>query len=199
MSGTGLRDSPTGPEPPARPAAEPPVGRVELTGLRAAALSVQEALTAVTRPGVGGTAVFVGTVRDNDADPAGPRAVTALDYSAHPDADRILAEVATEVAREVAAEAGAGPAVLLAVLHRTGSLAVGEVAIVAAAGAAHRGEAFTACRRLVDKVKTRVPIWKREHLADGSATWVGMPQALTGSGGSAGARTESPRREPAPP
>ena len=127
-------------------------------------------LAAVTRPGIGGTAVFVGTVRDNDADPAGPRAVTSLDYSAHPDAARVLAAVAAEVAGEVA-----GPAVLLAVLHRTGSLAVGEVAIVAAAGAAHRGEAFTSCRRLVDEVKGRVPIWKREHLADGTATWVGMP------------------------
>lgn len=146
-------------------------GVVVLTGLRDTPLTVQEVLAAVSRPGVGGTAIFVGTVRDNDADPAGARGVISLDYSAHPDAARVLAAVVAEVA----AGPGGGPDVVLAVLHRTGSLAVGEVAIVAAAGAAHRGEAFSVCRRLVDEVKGRVPIWKREHLADGSATWVGMP------------------------
>lgn len=153
-------------------------GAVVLTGLRGTPLSVQEVLDAVTRPGVGGTALFVGTVRDNDADPAGARGVTSLDYSAHPGAARVLAEVAAEVAAGEGSRVpgqGGGPDVLLAVLHRTGSLAVGEVAIVVAAGAVHRGEAFGACRRLVDEVKGRVPIWKREHLADGSATWVGMP------------------------
>ena len=160
--------------PPDRAAPVPAAGgAVVLTGLRDTPLSVHEVLAAVSRPGVGGTAVFVGTVRDNDADPAGARGVTALDYSAHPDAARVLAAVAAEVA----AGADGGPAVVVAVLHRTGSLAVGEVAIVAAAGAAHRNEAFSVCRRLVDEVKGRVPVWKREHLADGSATWVGMPGA----------------------
>lgn len=165
-------------------------GAVVLTGLRDTPLSVEEVLAAVSRPGVGGTALFVGTVRDNDADPAGARGVTSLDYSAHPDAARVLAAVVTEVATEVAP----GPVVLLAVLHRTGSLAVGEIAIVAAAGAAHRGEAFSACRRLVDEVKGRVPIWKREHLADGSATWVGMPArpvpGVAGTGPAPGRRRD---------
>lgn len=146
---------------------------VALTGLRTASLSVAEVADAVSGPGVGGTALFVGTVRDNDADPRGARAVSGLDYSAHPDAARVLAEVAAEVAAEAA------DGTVLAVLHRTGPLLVGELAIVAAAGAAHRGAAFDACRQLVDEVKARVPIWKREHHVDGSASWVGMPETGT--------------------
>ncbi len=142
-----------------------------LTGLRTGPITVQEVLDAVSRSGVGGTAVFVGSVRDNDADPRGARAVSGLDYSAHPDAERVLAEVTAEVA--AAAPAGT----VVAVVHRTGSLAVGDLAIVAAAGSAHRGAAFDTCRRLVDEVKGRVPIWKREHHVDGSASWVGMPES----------------------
>jgi len=142
---------------------------VVLTGLRTTDLSVQEVLDAVSLPGVGGTALFVGTVRDNDADPRGARAVRGLDYSAHPDAERVLAQVSAEVA------AAAPSGTVVAVLHRTGSLVVGELAIVAAAGSAHRGAAFDTCRALVDEVKGRVPIWKREHHVDGSASWVGMP------------------------
>ncbi len=141
---------------------------VVLTALRGTPLSLAEVLDAISRPGVGGTALFVGTVRDNDAEPDGAHAVSGLDYSAHPDAARVLAEVAAEVA------GGAPDGTVLAVVHRTGSLAVGELAIVAAAGSAHRGAAFETCRRLVDEVKARVPIWKREHYVDGSASWVGM-------------------------
>jgi len=164
------------------PVVGPTGSRVVLAELRDSELSVAEVVAAVTGPTTGGTAVFVGTVRDNDADPAGARAVTGLDYSAHPDAEQVLARVAAEVGASVAAEVGAAAggsesvAVTLAVVHRTGSLPVGGIAIVAAAGAAHRGLAFTACHRLVDEVKVRVPIWKREHHVDGSAHWVGMPQ-----------------------
>ena len=166
--------------PPARGSG--PTGRVALTDLRSTELSVAEVVAAVTAADVGGTAVFIGTVRDNDADPGGARQVGGLDYSAHPDADQVLARVASEVA---AATTGG---VTVAVLHRTGALAVGEVAIVAAAGAAHRGAAFEACHRLVDEVKARVPIWKRERYLDGTTWWVGMPTAADGADGSGGQR-----------
>ena len=64
----------------------------------------------------------------------------------------------------------------LSVLHRTGDLAVGDLAVVCAASAPHRGEAFAACRKLIDRIKARVPIWKREHGPDG-AYWVGWQDA----------------------
>lgn len=160
-------------------------GSVALSGIRGQDLSAAEVTMAVARPGAGGTAVFVGTVRDT-AGPAGPDGavptvpgrVVGLDYSAHPDAAAVLARVAAEVA------AGCPDGVVLAVLHRTGSLDVGEPAIVAAASAPHRAAAFTACHALVDEVKARVPIWKRERGADGRTGWVGMPAARTGPAGS---------------
>jgi molybdopterin synthase catalytic subunit len=93
-----------------------------------------------------------------------------LDYEAY--ASMALAEM-NRIAAEIAAEA---PGLRLAVLHRTGSLGVGDVAIVCAASAPHRGEAYAACRALIDRVKARVPIWKREHGPDG-AYWVGWQDA----------------------
>jgi molybdopterin synthase catalytic subunit len=77
------------------------------------------------------------------------------------------------VAAGIAAEL---PGVRLAVTHRTGALAVGDVAVVCAASAPHRGEAYQACRALIDRVKSRVPIWKREHGPEG-AWWVGWEDA----------------------
>jgi molybdopterin synthase catalytic subunit len=139
-------------------------GRVALLDLRQAPLSVDEVLEAVRERGVGGTAVFVGTVRDDD----GGRGVTALGYSAHPSAAALLAEVAASVSR-------AHPGVILAAAHRVGDLAVGDVAVVVAAGAAHRAQAFAAARQLIDDVKAQVPIWKHQSFADGTQEWVGAP------------------------
>jgi molybdopterin synthase catalytic subunit len=82
----------------------------------------------------------------------------------------------TRIARELALEI---PGVRLAMLHRTGTLSVGDVAVVCAASAPHRGEAYRACRALIDRVKARVPIWKREHGPDG-AYWVGWQDARCG-------------------
>ena len=136
-------------------------GRV---ALRSAALSVDEALAAVSHPSVGGIAIFVGVVRDH----AEGRAVTRLDYEAH---DRLalreLANVATEVL-------GEQPDVRVYAAHRTGSLAIGDCAVVVAASAPHRAEAFAACRALIERIKERVPIWKKEFAADGSADWVNL-------------------------
>jgi molybdopterin synthase catalytic subunit len=110
--------------------------------------------------------VFLGMVRDhNDG-----RAVVKLEYEAYP--AMALAEM-KRIAEELTAET---PGVRLAVLHRTGPLVVGDVAVVCAASAPHRGEAYAACRGLIDRVKARVPIWKREHGPEG-AYWVGWEDA----------------------
>lgn len=116
---------------------------------------------AVAGAGHGGSAVFVGSVRDHHAG----RGVSRLDYSAYP-------PMAERVAREVLAEAGRRWPVRVVARHRIGQLAVGEVAIVVAVGSAHREAAFEACRWVVDELKGRVPIWKHEHYADGGAAWV---------------------------
>ncbi|MFO0629120.1 MAG: molybdenum cofactor biosynthesis protein MoaE [Polyangiales bacterium] len=134
--------------------------------IREAPLSVDEVLAAVQRPGAGGVALFVGAVRDENEG----RAVTRLEYEAYE--TMALAEM-----QRIAAEILAGdPALRLAVAHRVGALGVGDFAVVCAASAPHRGEAFAACRRLIDEVKARVPIWKREWGPDGPY-WVGWHDA----------------------
>lgn len=134
--------------------------------LRENALSVDEALAAVRAADAGGIALFVGTVRDhNDG-----RAVTLLEYEAY--GSMALKEM-TAIGDEIAAEISG---VRLAAHHRVGQLAVGDVAVICAASAAHRGEAFRACRLLIDRIKERVPIWKREHGPDGPY-WVGWQDA----------------------
>lgn len=135
---------------------------MRLLAVRSEPLSVDEAFAAVHGPAYGGVAVFVGTVRDHD----GGRHVDRLTYTAHPSAGERLAEVC-------AAVAAAYPQVRLAALHRVGELAVGELAVVVAAACPHRAEAFAAARRLIDEVKSGVPIWKQQAFADGSQEWVG--------------------------
>ena len=110
----------------------------------------------------GALVTFRGVVRNHDHG----LAVTSLEYSAHPDAVQFL----QDCCRAIAAETG----LRVAAAHRIGPLVVGDVALVAAVSAAHRGEAFAACERLVDLIKHTVPIWKRQHLADGATEWVGL-------------------------
>ena len=131
-------------------------------------LSVDAALAAVSHGGAGGVAIFVGTVRDHDDETGERRAVTSLDYSAHPQALAALERVATEVADVF-------PDVRLVAHHRVGHLEVGDLAVVVAAAAAHRDAAFVAARRLIDDLKAGVPIWKHQSFADGSDEWVGLP------------------------
>ena len=112
----------------------------------------------------GGLTLFVGRVRDHDHG----KGVTGLDYSAHPLALEKLREVCAQVAREHAVTG-------VAAVHRTGTLAIGDVAVIVATTAAHRGEAFTASRALIDTLKAEVPIWKHQRFEDGSDEWVGTP------------------------
>lgn len=119
---------------------------------------------AVSGPRAGAVVSFQGVVRDHDHG----RTVTKLEYEGHPTAAAVL--------REVAAEIAADPEVIaVAVSHRIGPLEVGDVALVAAVGTAHRAAAFAACARLVDEVKARLPIWKHQIFADGTDEWVNCP------------------------
>jgi len=127
-------------------------------------LSVAEHEAAVAHDGAGAVVSFSGVVRDHD----GGRGVVRLVYEAHPSAAEVLAQVAAEIAQDPAALG-------VAVSHRVGELAIGDVALVAAIATAHRREAFTLCARLVDEVKARLPVWKHQHFADGSDEWVNSP------------------------
>jgi molybdopterin synthase catalytic subunit len=129
-----------------------------------APLSVEDHLAAVSGAASGAVVVFSGVVRDHD----GGRSVVALEYEGHPSAGGVL-----EACR---AEIEAGPLVhAVAVSHRIGALTIGDSALVAAVSAAHRAEAFAACERLVDLVKERLPIWKRQVFPDGTDEWVNCP------------------------
>jgi len=139
-------------------------GVLRLLEVREEPLSVDEVFAAVSDPGAGGVALFVGTVRDHDGD----RGVVSLGYSAHPG---VLAELRT-VAEEVVA---AHPVRALAAVHRIGDLAVGDLAVVVGVACPHRGDAFAACRMLIDELKSRVPIWKHQVFDDGNQEWVGLP------------------------
>ena len=135
-----------------------------LVDIREQALSVDEVLAAVEDPRAGGVVSFTGVVRASDSG----KLVTRLEYSAHPSA-------LTEMTRTVQAVADQELVVKVAALHRVGVLEIGDVAVVVAASAAHRAEAFEACRRLIDDIKASVPIWKHQWFADGTQEWVGTP------------------------
>lgn len=135
---------------------------IRLLALRDTPLSLDEVYAAVGDDAAGGTALFVGTVRDHD----GGKSVSSLEYSAHPTAEQELRRVAEEIAAEF-------PVRALAAVHRTGLLAIGDVAVITAVSCPHRAEAFAACRKLIDTLKHDVPVWKRQIFTDGATEWVG--------------------------
>ena len=137
---------------------------VRVVEIRDTALDVQEVLDALVDPAAGGVDVFVGNVRDHDRD----LGVTGLEYSAHPTALERLLEVAQKIASEY-------DVLAVAAVHRVGRLAIGDAAVVVATAAAHRDEAFTASRALIDELKATVPIWKHQLFEDGTDEWVGTP------------------------
>lgn len=128
-----------------------------LAAIRTEALSIDEAYQAVCTDAQGGIAIFVGRVREHNQG----NAITKLEYEAYVSmAEKEIRRIMEEIEREV-------PGTLLACTHRIGELHVGDLAVVCAASAPHRAEAFTACRLLIDRVKERIPVWKREHGPDG--------------------------------
>lgn len=137
-------------------------GTVALTAVTEAPLDLAAHEDAVGRAAAGAVVSFAGVVRNHDAG----RAVTELEYHAHPSAPDVVAAIATEIAAR-------GGVIAVAVSHRVGMLHIGDIALAAAVSAAHRGEAFDACRDLVDEVKHRLPVWKRQVFDDGTDEWVG--------------------------
>ena len=143
----------------------PPVagGQDRHVKLLAEPLSLDRVVAAVAAPGMGGVVTFTGMVRRHSRGTE----VDHLEYEAYGtmairEMTRLVAEIEAEIA-----------GVRLAVEHRVGSLAIGDLAVVIAAAAPHRAEAFTACRAMIDRLKDRVPIWKKEFGTDG-AEWVGL-------------------------
>ncbi len=127
-------------------------------------LSVDEHAALVNDDAAGAVVTFAGVVRDHD----GGRTVRELEYVGHPSAEAIVAEVAGQLAKRPGIRA-------IAVSHRLGLLAIGDVALAAAVSADHRAAAFEVCSDLVDEVKRRLPVWKRQVFGDGEEEWVNMP------------------------
>jgi molybdopterin synthase catalytic subunit len=126
-------------------------------------LDVAEHAALVDHAAAGAVVTFAGVVRDHD----GGRSVRGLEYSAHPTAGKVVAEVAADVAARAAGVRA------IAVSHRIGPLGIGDVALACAVAADHRKEAFAACAELVDEVKRLLPVWKHQLFADGTDEWVG--------------------------
>jgi molybdopterin synthase catalytic subunit len=141
-----------------------PTTALRLVDLRETPLDVSEVVEALGDATSGGLTLFVGRVRDHD----GGRAVTGLDYTAHPTALERLREVCERVAADHEVQG-------LAAVHRTGPLAIGDIAVIVAATSSHRDQAFRASRALIDTLKAEVPIWKHQRFADGTEEWVGTP------------------------
>ncbi len=137
---------------------------VRLVDLRETTLDIAEVLAALDDDASGGLTLFVGRVRDHDHG----LGVRGLEYSAHPSALDALRRVCARVAEEYDVQG-------VAAVHRVGRLAIGDIAVVVATTAAHRGEAFAASRALIDTLKNEVPIWKHQQFTDGTDEWVGTP------------------------
>lgn len=140
------------------------MNQIRLIAIRDSELSVDEVRAAVADPAAGGIVLFLGAVRDNDAD----RGVTGLRYSAHPAAEAELRRVTEEIVAKHADDV-----IAVAAVHRVGQLAIGDLAVVVGVSCSHRAEAFHACHALIDELKATVPIWKEQRFADGTTEWVG--------------------------
>lgn len=129
-------------------------------------------LAQVQSPRYGGIASFLGSVRDHQDG----RSVLRLEYSAY---DPMAEAECGRIVREAQSQWDC----VIALKHRTGTLQIGDVAVAIVAASAHRDEAFAACRYVIEEVKRRVPIWKREVFVDGTVEWVGGGAAGQQSGG----------------
>ena len=135
-------------------------------------LSVDACIDAVKHQGAGAVCVFIGCVRDHTLKEGaggtpGTVAVVKLDYEAYADmAEKVIGAIVVEAEER-------WPGVRGFVQHRSGTLAIGDLAVVIACSAPHRAEAFAACRHVIERLKEDAPIWKREHGDDG-VTWVGL-------------------------
>lgn len=131
------------------------------------ALRPEEAIAAVESPAAGAINVFLGVVRNNNLG----RTVNYLEYEAYPSmAEKVMRELATEAMKRFGLED-------CAVLHRTGRLEIGETSLLIAVSCGHRAESFEGGHWLVNEIKKRVPVWKKEVWADGES-WIEGPESL---------------------
>lgn len=137
---------------------------VRIARISSEPLDIAQHLDAVDDPTAGAVTTFIGRVRDHDPDAA--TAVVALEYTAHPDAEATLHDLASTAV-------GSGSAIV-AVSHRVGRLAVGDVAVVIAVASSHRAEAFAVCRDVIETIKRELPVWKRQVESDGTTAWKGI-------------------------
>lgn len=135
-----------------------------MIGLSAAPLDVDALTRAVQSPAHGAVVTFLGTTRETSPDD--PRPVAALEYEAYP--ELALAEMEA-IARETRERYGA---LGIAMVHRTGRVALGEASVAVVVAAPHRGAAFDACRYAIDALKARVAVWKQEIYQDGETAWI---------------------------
>ena len=148
---------------------EDPVGMSERDFVRLATVSetpvdVAAVTALVDDDRAGALVTFCGVVRNHD----GGRDVMSLGYSSHPSAEAVIRQIADEFRGREGVHA-------LAVVHRVGDLAVGDVALLAVVAASHRGQAFSCCSDLVERVKESLPIWKHQRYTDGTADWSNLP------------------------
>ncbi len=148
-----------------RPAATAVPVRVARALVTEETLSVEEHARLVEDDAAGAVVTFAGVVRDHD----GGKGVRDLTYEGHPSAGDVIAEVVADLSARWAGVRA------VAVSHRVGHLAIGDVALACAVAAEHRGQAFSACSDLVDEVKARLPVWKHQHFTDGTDEWVNSP------------------------
>ncbi|HEY3468443.1 MAG TPA: molybdenum cofactor biosynthesis protein MoaE, partial [Amycolatopsis sp.] len=157
-------DQLAGGDHPRAPVAAPSV-RVARALVTEETLSVEEHARLVEDDAAGAVVTFAGVVRDHD----GGKGVRDLTYEGHPSAGQVINDVLADLsARWQGVRA-------VAVSHRIGHLAIGDVALACAVAAEHRGQAFSACSDLVDEVKARLPVWKHQHFTDGTDEWVNSP------------------------
>lgn len=129
---------------------------------------------AVRSTAAGATVTFLGIVRETSDD---GKAVDGLQYEAHESMARETLETIASEARDRFGD------VRLAIVHRVGDLAVGEIAVAVVAASAHRAQAFEACRYAIDELKERAPIWKKEHYTGGASAWKDNDGRTAASGG----------------
>lgn len=133
-----------------------------MTYLTRSPISLDSLIAEVSSPARGGTCVFLGTVRNGPDE----RGVTAIEYSAYEEM------VEAEFGRLTGDARGRWPEARIAVRHRLGTIPAGEASIAIVAAAPHRAQAFEACRFVIEEVKRRIPVWKKELRMDGTEVWV---------------------------
>ncbi|RMG44935.1 MAG: molybdenum cofactor biosynthesis protein MoaE [Candidatus Dadabacteria bacterium] len=126
-------------------------------------LSIQEAVSAISDSGCGGQVFFCGTVRSHNKG----RQVEGIFYDAHTSlAEKVLSDICESVS------SGCSGAVNIYVAHRTGYVAAGDASIIIAVSSEHRADAFKMAREIIEEIKAKVPVWKREHYTDGQSRWL---------------------------